>query len=115
VALTGVISQAGVLDLRTAYDDGLGGGAVQAFLGHPPDPEDAPVDPLQQVPLDVPVHCLHAVGDDTVPIAQSRRYVGAATEAGAHAALTEVQGDHFTVIDPTSEVWGQTLAILEGM
>jgi acetyl esterase/lipase len=113
VELSGVVSQAGVLDLWTAYADDLGGGAVQAFLGHPPGPADLPVDPLHQVPLDIPVHCVHAVGDDTVPIAQSRTYVEAATQAGARAALTEVQGDHFTVIDPQSEAWRQTLAILE--
>lgn len=113
VALTGVVAQAGVLDLWSAYAEHLGGGAVRAFLGHPPSPDDAPADPLHQVPLDVPVHCVHAVADDTVPISQSRTYVRAATQAGAQAALTEVEGDHFTVIDPHSDAWTQTLAILE--
>jgi acetyl esterase/lipase len=36
VPVTHVVSQAGVLDLTRAYDDGLGGGAVQAFMGAPP-------------------------------------------------------------------------------
>jgi acetyl esterase/lipase len=115
VELTGVVSQAGVLDLWSAYADDLGAGAVQAFLGHPPGPADIPVDPLHQVPLDIPVHCVHATGDDTVPISQSRTYVRAATRAGAQASLTEVEGDHFTVIDPASAAWRQTLAILEEM
>jgi acetyl esterase/lipase len=115
VELTGVVSQAGVLDLSSAYVDGLGGGAVQAFLGHRPDPADAPVDPLRQVPLEVPVHCVHGVGDDTVPIAQSHTYVRAATEAGARATLTEIQGDHYAVIDPDTDAWQQTLAILDGL
>jgi acetyl esterase/lipase len=113
VDLTGVVSQAGVLDLWSAYDDSLGGGAVQAFLGHRPGPDDAEVDPLHQAPLDVPVHCVHGVGDDVVPIAQSRTYVRTATEAGAQAAVTEVQGDHFTVIDPGSDAWRRTLAVLD--
>lgn len=113
VDLTGVVSQAGVLDLWAAYDDHLGDGAVRAFLGHRPGPDDTPVDPLHQVPLDVPVHCVHAVGDDVVPIAQSHTYVRAATEAGGRAQLTEVEGDHFTVIDPDSDAWRQTLAILD--
>ena len=113
VELTGVVSQAGVLDLWSAWTDDLGGGAVEAFLGHPPGPGDAPVDPLHQVPLDVPVHCVHATGDDTVPIAQSHSYVRAATAAGATAELTEVEGDHFTVIEPDSEAWAATLQILE--
>ena len=115
VALTGVVAQAGVLDLSSAYDERLGDGAVEAFLGHAPGPDDDPVDPLRQIPLDVPVHCVHGVGDDTVPIAQSHTYVRAATEAGAQATLTEIQGDHFAVIDPDTDAWQQTLAILDGL
>ena len=69
--LTHVVSQAGVLDLRAAYAAGLGGGAVEAFLGHPPGPADADVDPIRQVPLDVPVWCVHGTSDDIVPIEQS--------------------------------------------
>jgi acetyl esterase/lipase len=115
VDLTGVVAQAGVLDLWSAYAEGLGGGAVAGFLGHPPGAGDEPVDPLHQVPLDIPVHCVHGVGDDVVPISQSHAYVRAATEAGARAELTEIQGDHFEVIDPDTEAWRQTLAILDGL
>jgi acetyl esterase/lipase len=115
VELTGVVSQAGVLDLWSAYAEGLGGGAVQAFLGHPPGPGDLSADPLHQVPLDIPVHCIHARGDDIVPLSQSRTYVRAASEAGADASLTEVEGDHFTLIDPQSDAWARTLAILDGL
>jgi acetyl esterase/lipase len=115
VELTGVVSQAGVLDLWSAYDDHLGGGAVQAFLGHPPGPDDVNADPLHQVPLDVPVHCVHGVDDDTVPITQSRSYVRAATEAGARAEVTEMPGGHFEVIEPTTGAWQQILEILDGL
>ena len=113
--LTHVISQAGVLDLTAAYDEGLGGGAVEAFLGHPPGPEDALVDPIQQVPLDVPVWCVHGTGDQFVPISQSTAYVDAATAAGATAELVRVEGDHFVVIDPDSAAWARTLEILAGI
>jgi acetyl esterase/lipase len=115
VEVTGVVSQAGVLDLRSAYADGLGDGAVERFLGHPPGPADDAVDPIRQVPLDVPVHCVHAGDDDTVPVSQSRDYVRAATEAGGRAELTEVDGDHFVVIDPGTDVWRTTLEILEDL
>jgi acetyl esterase/lipase len=113
VAVTGVVSQAGVVDLRGAHAEGLGNGAVAHFLGHPPGPDDEAVDPLQQVPLDVPVHCVHGIDDDVVPVSQSRRYVEAARAAGAGAELLEVHGDHFGVIDPEHDAWTQTLAILE--
>ena len=115
VAVTGVVSQCGVLDLRSAYDEHLGDGAVQAFLGHPPGAVDDPLDPARQVPLDVPVHCVHAVADDTVPVTQSREYVAAATAAGARAELSEVDGDHFVVIDAESGAWRRTLEILEDL
>ena len=115
VPVTHVVSQAGVLDLGSAYDEGLGGGAVEAFLGHPPGADDAPADPARQVPLDVPVWCVHGTGDDIVPIGQSRAYVAAATAAGARAELVEVDGDHFVVIDPASDAWARTLAILDSL
>ena len=114
-AVTHVVAQAGVLDLVAADRDGLGSGAVRAFLGHPAGPADAGVDPRQQLPLDVPVWCVHATDDDTVPISQSREYVAAATGAGAQAELVEVAGDHFVVIEPGSGVWRRTLEILDGI
>lgn len=115
VALTHVISQAGVLDLVAADQADLGGGAVATFLGHAPGPDDAPLDPIQQVPLDVPLWCVHATDDITVPISQSTSYVEAATAAGATAELVEVAGDHFTVIDATSAAWARTLEIFDSI
>jgi acetyl esterase/lipase len=115
VRLTGVISHAGVLDLRAAYADGLGGGAVERFLGHPPNDQDARYDPIRQVPLDVPVWCLHGRRDDTVPLSQSVDYVSAATVAGATAELVEFDGDHFAPIDIDSDVWARTLRVLGDM
>ncbi len=114
-AVTHVVAQAGVLDLVAADRDGLGSGAVRAFLGHHAGPDDAGVDPLQQVPLDVPVWCVHATGDDMVPVSQSREYVAAATAAGGRAELVEVGGDHFVVIDEDSYAWRQTMEILDGI
>jgi acetyl esterase/lipase len=115
VDLTGVVSQAGVLDLVAAFDESLGTGAVVGLLGRPPGPDDAPLDPRRLIPLDVPVHCIHGTDDDVVPVSQSQDYVAAACGAGADAWLTEVDGDHFVVIEPSSQVWTQTLAILDGL
>ncbi|GAA4087136.1 alpha/beta hydrolase family protein [Nocardioides kongjuensis] len=115
VGLTHVVAQAGVLDLRAAHRDGLGGGAVERFLGHPPGPADAEVDPLAQVPLDVPVWCIHAVDDVDVPLTQSRTYVDAARATGGEASLLEVEGDHFTLIDPASQAWASTLTWLRSL
>ena len=111
--VTGVVSQAGVLDLVRAHDLWLGSGAVRGLLGHPPGPADAGYDPIQQVPLDVPVRCIHGRADDVVPLEISERYVAAASDAGGDAALTTLGGDHFVVIDPGSEAWQLTLGLLD--
>ena len=115
VRVTGVVSQAGVLDLVRADRQGLGGGAVARLLGHRAGPADAEWDPVQQVPLDVPVRCVHGRADVVVPVDQSQGYVAAATAAGADATLTEVDGDHFVVIDPDSDAWARTLELLDGL
>jgi acetyl esterase/lipase len=110
VRVTAAISQAGVLDLRTAVRDNLGAGATLAFMGEHDDPH---ADPSAQIPLDVPVRCVHGAADDTVPLSQSIEYVDRARSAGADAELIELDGDHFVVIDPASRAWVRTLEVLE--
>jgi acetyl esterase/lipase len=115
VPVTHVVSQAGVLDLVAAAREHLGSDAVQAFLGHPPTSADAASDPAQQLPLAVPVWCVHAADDDIVPISQSQDYVRRATEAGASAELVEVTGGHFGVIEPDQPAWSRTRDIFDGL
>lgn len=108
VNLTGVVAQAGVLDLAVAQRTGVGGTAVPDLLGGAPGvvPERYRLaDPIAAVPVPPPVLCVHARGDDVVPFAQSEAYVSAAGAAGGRAALHEVPGDHFTVIDPADGAW----------
>ncbi len=81
-------------------------------------PDDAAydlADPMRQVPLDVPVWCLHAPDDPIVPISQSRDYVRAATDAGASAELVEVTGGHFDLIDTGTQAWQAIVEILEAI
>lgn len=113
VAVTGAVSQAGVLDLVAADGDDLGSGAVAALLGHPASPADARYDPRQQLPLDVPVRCIHGRADDIVPPSQSSDYVAAATSAGGDASVEVVDGDHFVVIDVESPAWRRQLELLD--
>ncbi len=114
VPVTHVVSQAGVLDLAAAERDQLGNGAVAALLGAPRPPADQ-VDPTVQLPLGVPLWCVHGRDDDIVPLSQSREYVARATGAGAQAELVEVAGDHFAVIGPETRAWRRTLELLDGM
>lgn len=118
VRLRAAVSQAGVLDLVTAADNGVGGTAVQDLLGGSPAQVPARytiADPTQAIPLDVPVFCVHATADDNVPYSQSVAYVAAATAAGARASLHTVPGDHFTLIDPTSVAWATVVEALPAL
>jgi acetyl esterase/lipase len=115
VPVTAVVSQAGVLDLRSAADDDLGGGAVRALLGHEPTGADGRYDPVRQLPAGVPLWCVHGRDDAIVPPSQSASYVEQALAAGDRAELVEVEGDHFVVIDPTSAAWTRILGILDSV
>ncbi len=112
VPVTAAISQAGVLDLGAADRASLGSSAVRAFMGGA---AYAPADPMAQIPLRVPVRCIHGIDDDIVPISQSVDYVERASAAGADADLVRVEGDHFVVIDPSSQAWVRTLKMLEAL
>ncbi len=112
VPVTAAISQAGVLDLEAADQANLGSAAVRAFMGNATYP---PADPTAQLPLKVPVRCIHGTDDDIVPISQSIGYVERANTAGADAELVRVDGDHFVVIDPSSQAWVRTLRVLEAL
>ena len=112
VALSGVVAQAAVLDLVGGYRAGIGAGVVGEFMGASPD--DDPVryglaDPMRQLPLAVPVVCLHARADEDVPFAHSAGYVAAALRAGARAELVETPGDHYSLIQVGSPAWRLTL------
>jgi len=97
-----VVAQAPVAALAEGARQGLGGGAVQALLGGDPSqvPERyAAADPLALVPSGVPTVCVHAPGDDLVPLSQSEKYVAA---AGSDAQLVTFDGGHFEHLDPAS-------------
>src|ERR1700749_3043519 len=90
VAVTGVVSQAGVLALADCARERVGGTAALDRMG--PGPDEMPAeyrlaDPVAAVPLDVPVLCLHSRGDADGPYSYSERSVPAPTAAGGGATL----------------------------
>ena len=112
VSLSGVISQAGVLDLNTGAAKSVGGTAILDFLGG--GPFDVPqryqwADPRARVPLPVPVVCVHSRCDDSVPFEQSETYVATAREAGGVVRLVEVEGDHMAHVDVRTPAWTAVL------
>ena len=115
VSLTGVVAQAGVLDLRTGARTHVGGTAIPDLLGGSADtvPERYDwADPITQVPLPIPLFCVHGRDDESVPFVQSEAYVAAATAAGATVELIECDGGHMAHIDPSSKAWGAVVGLL---
>ncbi|HET9080338.1 MAG TPA: prolyl oligopeptidase family serine peptidase [Trebonia sp.] len=118
VAVTGVVSQAGVLALADCARERVGDTAALDLMGGGPAelPEEYRLaDPIAAVPVPAPVLCLHSRGDENVPYSYSERYVAAATAAGGTASLTELSGDHFTLIDPAAPDWAVVIAALPGL
>jgi acetyl esterase/lipase len=109
VAVTGVVAQAGVLDLRLASELRLAGGAVHRFLGGTPDavPDRyAAASPAERLPLGVPALLTHGGRDGAVPPVMSERFAAAARRSGDEVALVvEPDGGHFGHLDPANRLW----------
>jgi acetyl esterase/lipase len=87
-----------VLDLVRGSAEGLGGGAVDAYLGGSPAqvPEAyAQASPIALLALGVPSVCVHGTADTLVPISQSEHFCAAARAAGDTTELRTFDGDHF--------------------
>ncbi|HEX8122915.1 MAG TPA: alpha/beta fold hydrolase [Solirubrobacteraceae bacterium] len=82
------------------------GERAHALLGGTPDqvPERfAAADPLQNVPLPVPVLIVHPQDDETIPVRRSRAY---AEKSGANVTLVEPPaGGHRSPTDPATDAW----------
>jgi acetyl esterase/lipase len=117
VQLTGAVSQAGVLDLRDAWERRLSRGVVRRFLGGTPEQHPdryADASPAARLPLRVPTLLTHGADDDIVPPAMSRAFRAAAREAGDDCELIELAGeDHFGHIDPSNPLWTAVVTWLE--
>ena len=91
VPLTGVVSQAGVLDTRRAYELRLSKGVAEHFLG---------ASPIQYAPLPIPALLVHGSRDDIVPVELSEAF---AAKGGAELAVFDE--DHFGHLDPENPMW----------
>ena len=102
----GDLAGRGARPRRARSRRGSAPGRWRRSSARPPGPAYDRVDPTRQLPLDVPVWCVHPDDDAVVPLSQSADYVDRAVAAGATAELVEVEGDHFVVIDPQSAALG---------
>jgi acetyl esterase/lipase len=109
VRLVGVVSSAGVNDLRAGYDRNMGDGVLNDLLGGGPDRfEDryASVSPPDLLPYGVPQLLIHGTADRMVSISVSEDHLRVARESGDSAELVTIPGaDHFQIRDPASPYW----------
>jgi acetyl esterase/lipase len=117
LALRGVVSLAGVLDLIQSWQLNLGRGAVGELLGKNPSNEPEryrEASPAELLPLGIPQILVHGTIDDRVPLIVSQDYMQKARAAGDQITLIEVSdATHFDVIDPASSAWQQTLVAIQ--
>ena len=116
VRLSGLVAQAGVLDLVAAAREGVGGHAVPDLMGGGPDERVADyalASPLARLPLGVPTVCVHGTGDTNVPLRQSETFVAAARAHGDDAELRRSAGDHFALITVGTPAWDLCTEALE--
>lgn len=106
-----VVAMGAICNLRHA------GRAAHLLAGGAP--EQVPdrweqADPMEQLPLEVPVLLVHAVDDQTVSVEQSRAYAAAAVERGGRVTLvTPATGGHRAPIYPVTSAWRSAVEWLE--
>jgi acetyl esterase/lipase len=107
--LRGVVSLAGITDLRAAAALHVCGDAIPRLLEGPPTERSdrlAQSSPIELLPLGIRQRLVCGALDTLVPIELARAYAAAAIEAGDEVAMEVVEGvGHFELVDPMSTSW----------
>ncbi|HZD93131.1 MAG TPA: alpha/beta hydrolase, partial [Candidatus Sulfotelmatobacter sp.] len=104
-----VLSLAGVLDLRRAWELHLSNDAVAEFLGGKPSevPEHyREASPAERSIPNAVQKLVHGTADDSVPYEIGKGYADRKRKSGERVELiTLPQTGHFEIVDPGSSVW----------
>ena len=118
-SLQRVISLAGVVDLKRAFDLHLSNDAVLQFLGGKPTEVSDHYREADPMELAIPARqwLLHGSDDDTVPPTFSRDYAQNKKKRGERIELVEIpRAGHYDLINPSSEGFKQvTAAVLSSL
>jgi len=105
----GVVTLAGITDLRAGAAGRVCGEAIPQLLGGPPEARAfrlGQASPIELVPLGVPQRLLVGARDAIVPAEQARAYAAAATAAGDAVEVRVLEGaGHFEPVDPGSSAY----------
>ena len=107
--LMGVVSLAGVDDLKRALEEGVCDDMAAKLIGGSPDdvPERyAQGSPIELLPTGMPQHLINGARDPIVPEAFGHAYKAAGQRAGDSVELTVLpDAGHFELIVPTTNAW----------
>jgi acetyl esterase/lipase len=98
VPLSGVVAQAGALDLYELWRLGTSDHVVQQFLGGSPDDVPERYEAAQPRPPDAPLLLVHGALDEDVPVEISRAF------GGGELVVIDDEG-HMEHLDPDSKCW----------
>jgi acetyl esterase/lipase len=108
LALRGVVSLAGIPDLRSGIESGVCGDAIPRLLGDPKE-RDARLreaSPVELLPLGVAQRLVYADRDAIVPLDLGRAHEASARRAGDPVVLEVVEGaGHFELVNPSSRAF----------
>jgi acetyl esterase/lipase len=106
-SMRGVVSLAGVTNLRRAWELHLSNDAVVDFLGGTPDavPEHYHEGSPAELEIGCPQVLIHGAQDDIVPVEMSRDYVNRKQKREKVKLLEIPNAGHFEIVDPASAVW----------
>jgi acetyl esterase/lipase len=102
VGLSGVVAQAGALDLYELYRRGTSDHVVRQFLGGSPDEVPDVYEAATPRPPGVPLLRVHGALDEDVPVEISRDF------DGGELVVIEDEG-HMEHLDPGSRCWGAVI------
>jgi acetyl esterase/lipase len=107
--LRGVVSLAGITDLRAGAAANVCGDAIPRLLDGPPGEREERLrlaSPIARLPLGLPQRLVCGARDQVVPIEQARAYEAAARAAGDSVTVEVVERvGHFELVNPASSAW----------
>jgi acetyl esterase/lipase len=109
IPLRGVVSLAGITDLRAGAEGRVCSDAIPRLLGGSAREQPGRLgqsSPIELLPLGLPVRLVCGARDAVVPIDQARSFEAAARKAGDPVAVEVVEdAGHFELVDPGGPAW----------